>query len=245
MNSFNDCSLEHQYKNARNMKSYLLIIAIFVSICISSAQFNFETDVVHPKEIEFAADSVDNVHSKYFIKMDKKLDSTFKISKEFDFQFRLWKDANVVQTITAFIMTLNKGKWSASYYHFNPHWQEDCKYGMVRENVDSSKLNQLWHRLRQNNILKLPDDNKLREKKTMYEIDTTHLYGISGASKVFNDGTLYYFELIKPLQRRSFYYGNPEVSFKEYPYIKEYAQATMIIYLIKRYLGIPLTSPFR
>ena len=246
MNSFNDCSLEHQYKNARNMKSYLLIIAIVASICNSYAQFNFKPSMYHAFEIDFIANNEQDWAGNFFIEKDRQLDSAFKLSKEFDFQFRLWKDAGSSMNTCVFIMTLSNKKWTASYFHFNPHWKEDCRWVMLEEKVDSSKLIQLWERLRQNNILTLtPETSEMRDKKIQYTIDTSIL-DIPHAKMIeFLDGTAYNFELIKPLKRRTFDYGDPEANFKEYPCIKEYAQATMIIYLIKRYLGIPLKSSFK
>ena len=246
MNSFNDCSLEHQYKNARNMKSYLLIIEIVASICNSYAQFNFKPSMYHAFEIDFIANNEQDWAGNFFIEKDRQLDSAFKLSKEFDFQFRLWKDAGSSMNTCVFIMTLSNKKWTASYFHFNPHWKEDCRWVMLEEKVDSSKLLQLWELLRENNILTLqPDGYNLAEKEIKYKIDTIEFRGIQGARMENLDGTAYNFELIKPLKRRSLFYGNPELSFKEYPYIKEFAQTTEILYLIKRYLGIPLGSPFR
>ena len=225
------------------MKYFLTILLILAATIHCSAQFNFKFRQPSPLKIDFVADSVVDVLSKIFIEKDRVFDSTYNLDKDYDFEFRLWQDGLSNNSQRVFIMTLKKNKWSAKYFHFNPNWKERGK-DLIEVKVDSARLNQLWYLMNIHKVLSLPNSNELRSRMVEYVIDTVNFeYGYERRLDI-TDGIGYNFELLKPNKRRSYFYSNPETLFKRYPFIEELSDANVLIYMIKRYLGIPLSGYF-
>lgn len=228
------------------MKHCSIIMFVLFNSIYCYAQFKFRATSISAKDIDFVADTANDSTRKFVLENERLLDSTYDLSKDYDFEFRLSQSGLGNNARSVFIMILRKDIWSARYFHFNKYWIGNRK-DLVEVKVDSSKLNQLWYLLNRQNVLTLPSENEIIKCKTKeYLIDTFDFsnYGSVERNMIVADGIGYKFELSTPKKRRSYYYSNPEINFKEYPYIKEYSDAVLILYLIRKYLGLPITLPF-
>ena len=225
------------------MKHTVIFFIAFVSVTYCSAQFNFKFRQPSPLKIDFVASNTDDVLSNIFIEKDRVFDSTYNLDQDYDFEFRLWQDGLSNNSQSVFIMTFKKDKWSAKYFHFNWNRKESEKE-LVEVKVDSSKLNQLWYLMNYHKVLSLPNSNQLSSKMVEYVIDTVNFEDSYERRLDITDGIGYNFELLKPNKRRSYFYSNPEPLFKRYPFIEELSDATVLIYMIRKYLGIPINHYF-
>lgn len=227
------------------MKYFITTLLIIAGTIQCFAQFNFRVNPTSTLSIDFNADTLKDSTHKVVLENERLFDSTYNICEDYDFQFRLDQSGFGNNARSVFIMTHKENKWSAKYLHFNRNWIKTGRE-LIEVKVDSSKLNQLWHLLDRQNILTLPNENKIvNYKTTEYLIDTFGFsnYGTVEKKMLVADGIGYSFKLLKPTKRRSYYYSNPDIYFKEYPYIKEYSDVVLILYLIRRYLGLQITQP--
>ena len=216
------------------MKKVLLIISVFIICKNTIGQFNFRSTDYLSKKVDFIPDSIlENKH----LQTNSYVDSLFDKQKNFSFQFRYWKQGTTTLSTTVFILTLEDKKWNAKCYLPNSNWQTDKKY--FREiNVDATKLDQLWELLVNNNILTLPTESKLKDKMVKYTIDTTNLSIGQIQHLEMTDGILYNFQLINFEGTKTFSYSCPQLHLKHFGNVQEFYNASVIILLLKKYLGL-------
>jgi hypothetical protein len=142
-----------------------------------------------------------------------------------------------MNSTSVFILTQRNEKWSAKYFAPHGNWQKDGKQ-VVEIAVDQSKLDQLWELLVMNNVLALPTQQEIKASLIKYEIDTSNLVNGREGRLNMNDGVLYEFELMKRKTSRYYSYHCPQTYQKHYSTIVEFYNASLIILLISKYLGL-------
>jgi hypothetical protein len=225
---------------APEMRTILLLFIHFFSLQAqaqvpktnSNSPFDFRSDPAQSKYVSFNRDTTElKINTHY----NRILDSAYKLDKNYDFEFRLWKRYLSNNFDNVFIMRLRNNQWTASYYDRNNGIIDRIIF--TERPVDQSRLNQLWELLVQNNVLTLPDQRALNERMVTYVVDTTNpQYGRIKKVNI-TDGILYCFELSTPTKKRFYSYGNPQVYLKHYGNIEELYNAVVIILLIEKFLG--------
>jgi hypothetical protein len=214
----------------------IFIICLSIICKVSLAQFNFRSTDSLSKNVAFIPDPksannpIGNNHS---------VDSIFRLQKEYSFQFRYWKEGSTIASTTVFILTLQNKKWTAKCYVPNKRWQADNKY-FIEKAVDQTKLDQLWELMANYHVLTLPTQAKLQDRMVRYTIDTAHLgYGGGSIQRInMTDGILYNFQLIDSKGTKSYWYSCPQMYLQHFGNILELYDASIIILLIKKYLGL-------
>ena len=216
------------------LKILSIILCLFLFSASLFGQFDFRRDPYLSKKIDFVPDTVQkftNVRKPFFV------DSIFKLEKDYDFQFRFWNSGIFTPSTSVFILTQRNKKWSARYFAPNRDWQKDGKQ-IIEIAVDQSKLDQLWELLVMNDVLALTTQQEIKTPMVKFEIDTSNLVNASGRRLSINDGVLYEFELMKPSSSRHYSYHCPQTYLKYYTHIIEFYNASVIILLINKYLGL-------
>lgn len=192
--------------------------------------FNFRVDTLQPKNIAFESGEVSTTNARY----NHIIDSAFKLDKNYEFEFRLWKRHLEYNFDNVFILRLVNNKWIARYFDLN-----EC-YGDIRKfkerKVDQTKVNQLWRLLEQHKVLSLPSQEALNEKLQSYSIDTVR-FSSSISRTYLTDGILYSFQLADPDKVRHYSYACPQTYLKNYGNVEELYHAVYIIILIEKFLG--------
>lgn len=188
-----------------------------------------------PGQTDFKADSIVNTNDSQILHL---IDSTFKLDKAYDFEFRLWTKPSLVSYANVFILTQKNKIWTARFF--------EC-YGNKASKVSEKKVNQsgldsLWKRLVANQVLTLPTQDSLKARMRMFLADTSQEFdeGDTYRQVSIMDGTVYHFELATKEKNRSYYYHCPKGYLKYYPNVEELYRAFMIIVLVRKYLGLDL-----
>lgn len=218
------------------MKKTFFLIFLFIICTVSIGQFNFRSTESLSKNVCFIPDPA--LENKP-IRNNNTVDSIFKLQKEYSFQFRYWKEGTTFASTTVFILTLQNKKWTAKCYIPNKNWQKDNKY-FIEKVVDQTKLDQLWELIVTNNALTLPTQVELQDRMIRYTIDTTKLgYGGGAIQRIdMTDGILYNFQFVDLKGVKTYSYGCPQIYLRHFGNIRELYDASIIILLIKKYLGL-------
>jgi len=205
------------------MKSITIFFISFLFIFNSSGQTDFK------------ADSIANTNAS---EISHLIDSTFRLDKNYDFEFRLWTKPSLVSYANVFILTQKNKIWTARFFEY---------YGNRTSKISERKVNQsgldsLWKRLVANQVLTLPTQDSLKAKMRMFVADTSQEFDEGDTYKQVSimDGTAYYFELATKGKNRSYYYHCPKGYLKYYSNVEELYRAFMIIVLVRKYLGLNL-----
>lgn len=186
-------------------------------------------------QTDFKADPIAGNH---YSELSRLIDSTFKLNKTYDFQFRLWTAPSLVSYANVFILTQKDKIWTARFFEY---------YGkktpnVLERNVNQSGLDSLWQKLVAKQVLTLPTQDSLKRKMKIFIADTSKSFdeGDSYKKVIITDGVEYHFELRTPEKSRSYSYHCPRGYLKHYPNIEELYRAFMIIILVRKYLGLNL-----
>jgi hypothetical protein len=224
------------------MAKNLLFVVIFFSVnAIAQIKpynrfpdpFRFTRDEIQPN-VSFIGDTLNKCFH-----CDSKLDSILNLEKDYDFQFRLWKDGFFCTSV--FVLTYKNQKWGARYFDkvsSKKEFVSGQKRGMVERKVNPSILKQLWWLMEENEILTLPDQSLIKDRLATYFVDTI-TYSLSKSTMVMTDGIRYTFELKSPKKKRCYSYSNPESFYKEYK-IKELAEVVSTIKIVDKFLELNL-----
>ena len=186
-------------------------------------------------QIDFKADSIPNQN---FSRLSYIIDSTFKLDKTFDFEFRLWTNPSLVSNTNVFILRLKDKIWTARFFEYNGN-----KASKLSETkVNQTKLDSLWKSLVANQVLTLPTQDSLKHKMKMFVADTSQTYDEGDVYRqvIITDGIAYHFELTTQEKIRSYDYHCPQGYLKYYPNVEELYRAFVVIALVRKYLGLNL-----
>jgi hypothetical protein len=179
--------------------------------------------------VSFTADeSVPKTNEKY----NKTIDSTFKITKDYTFELRLWSRYLHANFDNVFILTLKDKKWDARYFH-----QGTGKF--IEDSLDQSKVNKLWGLMLNHKVLTLPRYDAIRSKLVKYKLDTVN-FNENIQMMGMTDGVYYSFELQTPQSKKTYEYGNPRFYFKEFPNVEELYHVVSLIAMTRKLLGKPI-----
>lgn len=155
----------------------------------------------------------------FYSKNYRSLQKRFNLEKENDFELRYWDLVSVDHRLKLFILSFKDGNWKARF--FDDLLGRPAEVDLVGKNVDS-----LWLDLQKNNVLVVPDSKELKDS--------------SGKRAYFSvsDGSLHVFDLITPLNKRSYSFSNPTTMAGYYPEIREFRWVTTLVTLIYQYCGI-------
>jgi len=178
----------------------------------------------------------DLVFDRSFSKLSDLIDSTFKLDKTYDFEFRFSTNPALVSYSNIFILTQKNKTWSARFFEYNGNSK------LTEREVNQSQLDKLWKRLVANQILTLPTQDSIRHKMKIFIADTLNALDEDDPYQrvAITDGVVYYFELTTQNKRRSYDYQCPKGYLKHFPNIEELYRAYVIIVLRKKYLGLSL-----
>jgi len=205
------------------MKSIIIFFTSFFSILNSFGQTDFKGDL-----------KVDKQYSE----LSHLIDSTFKLDKTYDFQFRLWTNPSLVSYTNVFILTQKNKTWTARFFEYNGNRTSK----VLERKVDQSGLDNLWQRLVAEQVLILPTQDSLKRKMKIFIADTSQPFdeGDSYKKVIITDGVEYHFELRTPEKSRSYSYHCPQGYLRHYPNVEELYRAFMIIVFVRKYLGLNL-----
>ncbi|WP_345951948.1 hypothetical protein ABDD95_11025 [Mucilaginibacter sp. PAMB04274] len=217
-------------------KAVLVVVALSVALLSKAQNKLFTARLAKPctTDFTFAADTSAKNNFKI-----AGLDSLFKPVPDELFEFRLYEMGLSVQSQAAFIMTFTKNKtWEIRY--FNHYDDEGNLTKNLRErHVGTTYADNLWCMLTQLEVLTLPDHNRLRPQMIHLELDTANLpYSLERRTEM-TDGMYYHYSLRTQGRQRSYGYGNPNASLKQYANVRELYNASAIIAVIKKYVNRP------
>jgi hypothetical protein len=158
-----------------------------------------------------------------------KIDTSFKLEKENDFEFRLSILPARSRYHCLFILSLKNGIWGTRLfeYEFKPSQQTFTISDVQEKTIRSTEIEKLLNQLNENHYLSIPDEKTLVDKE-----------GKPTLNQTARDGIVHYFELINAKSRRSYYYDCPSSNAKKYEYIDAYRQVKNIINAIFTYCRI-------
>jgi hypothetical protein len=171
-------------------------------------------------QIKFTPDSL-NGH--YRDKVIWRLDSTFHLIKDVDFEFRFFSDAGYGKRMKVFIISLKGSHWTVRFFEN----RRDSMLLFTEKKISNDRTEQLWLALEKKGILTFPNYWQLKDSLNQ----DTQYPGIHG--------TDFYFEFLASCGRRSCVYKCPNSFKEEYPYIPEYRKVADIIKLIFVFCGLP------
>ncbi|MGC4235009.1 MAG: hypothetical protein QM594_18700 [Niabella sp.] len=206
-----------------------------------NSPFDFRMPGIRNRNIDFPTDT--SGQPSWCKRHDSILNRQLVLEKDFDFRFQLKQYYLQSNFDNVFVLTLKNNKWKAQYFTTTVKLAADNmnpKIEFVEQpDIEQSGVDQLWELLVQNNILTLPNQNSFRKKMKAYVIDTTN-FSISESYTDVVDGVLYEFDLLTPKKQRHYAYANPNEHFKNYPFVKELADAILNIALIRKFLKQPI-----
>lgn len=186
-------------------------------------------------QTNFKADPIADDHYSEFSRL---IDSTFKLDKNYDFQFRLWTNPSLVSYSNVFILTQKDKIWTARFFEYYGNRTPN----VLERKVDQSGLDSLWQRLVAEQVLTLTTQDSLKGKMKIFIADTSQSFdeGDSYKKVIITDGVEYHFELRTPEKSRSYSYHCPQGYLRHYPNVEELYRAFMIIVFVRKYLGLNL-----
>ena len=185
----------------------------------------------------FEADTVQVTPVKPY---DHIIDSTFKLSSDFELELRFTELYLSSNFDNVFILTRKNSRWTGRYFEQDPSFLPKTVF--KEKHLTATDGGRLWHFLLEHDLLQLPYKTPFRNQMVEYVIDTNNLeYGGSTRHADFIDGVAYQFKLSAPGRTKSFCYANPQASLKLFPNIRELYEATMVVMLIKKFLGKPVS----
>ena len=159
------------------------------------------------------------------------------MTKDYDFEFRLWIDPSPMMNRLLFVMKKKADNWMAAFY-------KDISGKMEEVTVDQQHLDKLWEDLVRNKVLTLPHQEEIRNKMRVYYADTLYAMGFSFPlsegpyyKPYILDGVFYRMELRTPDKERSYTYHCPKGYLKECPNVEELFRAYAIVCLVFRKIG--------
>lgn len=164
----------------------------------------------------------DTSYRPFYNFLFEEIDSTFRLSKNNEFEFRLLITHSRTMANTLFILSLKNNHWSARLFE-RTRMRVDT---LIERPVNQQDLVKLWKELEKNNVLTIPESHDLRDRKGN-EIDL-----------FIHDGMYFRFELLTADNKRSYSYHCPKAYQEEYKYIKAYRNVVSIIRLIYKYCAI-------
>jgi len=187
-------------------------------------------------QIDFKGDSSTNnktISTLYYL-----IDSTFKLDKTFDFEFRLCTTPSLVSYSNVFILTETNGIWKARFFEY--YGNHKIKISEIK--VDQTELKGLWTKLYANQVLTLPTQDSIKNRMKTFVADTAYSFeeGDTYENILITDGTVYHFDLFTQHKMRAYEYHCPKGYLKHYPNMEELYRAFNIILLIRKYLGLNL-----
>ena len=153
--------------------------------------------------------------SHFFPKLFQEIDSVYNLEREFDFEIRLWTSISNRFGVELFILSLKNKNWTARCFELSKEAR-----GFLEKPVSQNGLPELWERLRRENILSIPDEDDLLDS-IGNPVENTLI-----------DGVIYRFELLSKNSNRSIYYRCPNELSKDYSYIPQLKNISVIINLI-------------
>ena len=194
------------------MKYLVLFVTIFILTAKKSyAQFDFRNDTAF---------------IEVFGTLKNQIDTTYTLTKDFDFEFRFWINYGKLTGTALFVLTNRNNKWSARLFKRKTH----PEINLSEIKVSNENLNTLWAKLNANHILSIKNSYELKDRNGNY------------ADIKIYDGTSFYFELITKTKRRNYFYHCPKDCREEYKYIREYKWVLNIINLIYKHCKLDPNS---
>ncbi|MDH6307633.1 hypothetical protein M2451_000082 [Dysgonomonas sp. PFB1-18] len=224
------------------MKKILILIIGILFTDLSYSQIDFKDEPKSFKE--------KNKKWYNFGRRNKEINTEFKLKNDYDFELRLWTDPAPVLGPSVFVMQQKDNKWTAQYYaqairkegdKYIPYWK--------KKDLDSEKLNELWAKLVENQVLTLPTQDSIRDRMRIYSTDTlavfyppNQLAGWPYYAPAILDGMIYRVELRTKKKKRTYTYHCPKGYLENCPNVEELYRAYAIIVLIRKYAGLNLSA---
>ncbi|TKB97030.1 hypothetical protein [Pedobacter cryophilus] len=215
------------------MKNTYLLIFLF-SICyqnLNAQNKAFENSYAHYK-IDFN-ESKNSTNPNQFD--DNKLDSIYKIDKNFEFEFRLWTRGGIPEIKRVFIMTLKNHKWSAKYFDWNWEIKDEFKLKEVLLNEGDLKL--LWNQVGyRHELTQIPIQESFAHLLKNYMINSKNpeFYSISHIQPLH--GPIINFELLMPDKKKFLEFNSPQALFKTFSNVEPLLHVSSIISIVEKYV---------
>ncbi len=164
----------------------------------------------------------DSLYQPLHTSLLRKIDSTFHLAKNNNFEFRLYVSHPKMIKSQFFILTQKNNLWALRLFEKRYKFDDS----LVEISVKQNGLTKLWKALEQNNILTMLDADELKDKDG------------NGIDDVCYHGTHYFFDLITIINKRSYSYYCAEGLSQKYKYIKEYKRVINIVKLLYRHCNI-------
>lgn len=208
-----------------------ILVILFTLFAVNGySQIGFDDD---PESFKDWYDSIYN-----YEKINKQFDKEFKLTKDYDFEFRLWIDPSPMTNRLLFVMKKKADNWTAGFY-------KNVSGRMEEVAVDQSDLDKLWGDLMRNKVLTVPTQKDVRDKMRVFSSDTLYAFGYNDPfsngpyyDPYILDGVFYRIELRTPDKKRSYTYHCPKGYLQECPNVEELFRAYAIVCLIYRRLGL-------
>ena len=193
------------------MKHFVILMALIITCNFTIAQFVFKNDEIEKSNPQLA-------------QRFNELDSLFLISSVNEFEFRFWAISEGLDSLRLFVLVKKNNKLSARLFLSNRWSSKNAK----EIYISNERLPQLWAKLNQNQILKLPEYSLLKTKEG--KIPDIKFY----------DGNNYRFQFFSKNNKKSYDYFCPRAYGEAYSYITEFKKAQKIIELIFAFCGLGL-----
>ena len=207
------------------MKSYISFIIALFFLTNSFGQINFKADS-------------STSESNWLTRISHSIDSTFRLDKTYDFEFRLWTIPSLTKDANVFILTQKNNNWTGRFIEYNGYQLQK----LSERKVNQVKIDSLWRKLIANQVLTLPTQTSIENKMRKYIADTLYSFEEKGIYSVpeFSDCTGYRFELLTQDKKRTYTYFCPTEYLTKFPNVEEFYRAFSIIVLVRKYIGLNL-----